>query len=153
MTSLKSYSIAVGSLFLTAFAFYSNWQIQAENHRLSLIVVTNEQREKLLNAEAKIQDDMIADIKDQLLEAKRAPTYEQGRKDAIIAMGAGKEGGSFREGWEAALQTIDYSSYADGYHAAVSQFGYTQTANMKWLVPEPSIDQKKEGIQTKVDKK
>ena len=155
MTNPKAYTIAAGSLVLTAFAFYSNWQTQAENHRLSLINVTNEQREKLINAEAKIQDDYIKDVLHELAEARRAPTYDMGYRDAIIRMGGPQQPGSYQDGWDAALKTINYDNYADGYHAAISQFGYTQTPNAKWLVPEPSseTDQKKGGEQTKVEKK
>ncbi|MEI8270803.1 MAG: hypothetical protein WCG45_05565 [bacterium] len=75
-------------------------------------------------------------LKDEVTELDRRPTYENGYKDALIRKGGPNDKGDYQNGWEDAMKlaTKD-SSYADGYHQAIQQYGYQKTS--EYLVSEP----------------
>jgi len=55
----------------------------------------------------------------------RTRTYDDGYRDAIIQIGGPSHSGSFKDGYDAATRVFLNKDYADGYHAAIKQFGYT----------------------------
>ena len=75
-------------------------------------------------------------LKDEVTELDRRPTYENGYKDALIRKGGPNDKGDYQNGWEDAMKlaTKD-STYADGYHQAIQQYGYQKTS--EYLVSEP----------------
>jgi hypothetical protein len=74
-------------------------------------------------------------LKEEVSSLERKPTYEEGSRDSILKMGGPQIPGAYRDGWDAAIQTLDTKSYADGYHAAIQQFGYAKI-NPRWLIAE-----------------
>lgn len=98
------------------------WNVQSENHRLSMANV-------IYQAEHRI-------LKDEIAEWEKKPNYDQGFKDAIVRQGGPQTPGAYQDGWDDAMKVIGtQSNYADGYHNAIQQFGYTKTAGMsRWLV-------------------
>lgn len=74
-------------------------------------------------------------LRDEVSELSRKPTYDQGFNDAIIKMGSPQNPGSYKDGWDAALKTLD-GSYQEGYHTAIQQFGYFENESVKFLVPK-----------------
>lgn len=74
-------------------------------------------------------------LKEEVSSLERKPTYEEGCRDTILKIGGPQTPGAYRDGWDAAILTLDTKSYADGYHAAISQFGYAKT-NPRWLIAE-----------------
>ena len=116
--------LAIGSAAVGCFSFYKFWDQKSENYRLSLV-------NSILSMERNI-------LKDEISQLENKPTYEEGFKDAIIRMGGPQTPGSYLDGWDAAIQVIGDSGYADGYHAAIKQFGYQKMGETKrWMVPEP----------------
>jgi len=101
------------------------WSVQKENQRLSLV-------NYIYVAEHRI-------LKDEISELASKPTYDQGYKDALIRIGGPQVPGAYQDGWDDAQKLCGAeNNYADGYHAAIQQFGYTKTTTMaRWLVPEP----------------
>lgn len=139
--------VIVSCLALAGFLAYNTWTTQRENQKLGLQNV-------LYQAEHRI-------LKDEIYQKERAladrPTYEQGYKDALVRVGGPQAPGAYQDGWDDALKIYGTENgYADGYHAAIKQFGYTKTTAMaRWLIPEPTpgTGKDKEGVPTKVDKK
>jgi hypothetical protein len=117
--------------------------VQKENQKLSLQNV-------IYHAEHRI-------LKDELYQKERAladrPTYEQGYKDALVRVGGPQTPGAYQDGWDDAMKVYADKGYADGYHAAIQQFGYTKTTGLaRWLVPESKTEDKG-GTPAKVEKK
>lgn len=103
---------------------WHTWNTQKENHRLSTI-------NSIYEAENRI-------IKDEIFERRIEPTYEQGYKAALIRVGGPQMPGAYQDGWDDATKIYAESNYAEGYHAAIEQFGYSKTTAMsRWLIPEP----------------
>lgn len=116
----------VGSIILA----YNNWNLQTENHRLSLV-------NSIYNAEHRILKEDISDL-------EKKPTYDQGFKDALIRVGGPQSDGLYRDGWDDASKFFCDASYSEGYHNAIQQFGYTQPkGTTKWLAPEQVPEQDK----------
>lgn len=114
----------IGFGIFSGFLSFSTWNQKAENHRLNLV-------NSILTVERNI-------LKDEISQLEHKPTYEEGFKDAIIRMGGPQTPGSYLDGWDAAIKVIGDSGYADGYHAAIQQFGYQKLNETKrWMVPEP----------------
>lgn len=126
---------------------YNAWTVQKENQKLGLQNV-------IYQAEHRI-------LKDEIYQKERAladrPTYEQGYKDALVRVGGPQTPGAYQDGWDDALKIYGTENgYADGYHAAIKQFGYTKTTAMsRWLAPEPKISSEKDkgSVPAKVEKK
>lgn len=139
--------IALVTIACCGFLVWTNWNTQKENQKLGLQNV-------IYQAEHRI-------LKDEIYQKERAlaerPTYEQGYKDALVRVGGPQTPGAYQDGWDDAMKIYGTDNgYADGYHAAIKQFGYTKTTAMaRWLVPEPKIgsEKDKEGVPTKVEKK
>lgn len=113
---------------LTVFTFQcsnENYRLHNENQRLK---ITND----IYLAEHRI-------LKDEIAEHEKKPTYEQGCKDTLIKMGAnGTEG--WNNGYDAAVSLLANTSYAEGYHSAIQQFGYQKPDTSRYLSPEPKKD-------------
>ena len=139
--------IVLGCVIALGFMAWTTWNTQKENQKLGLQNV-------IYQAEHRI-------LKDEIYQKERAlaerPTYEQGYKDALVRVGGPQSPGAYQDGWDDAMKIYaSENSYADGYHAAIKQFGYTKTTAMtRWLIPEPKIGSEKDkgGVPTKVEKK
>lgn len=150
------YAIAIATLSLafSAFAFYTTWRVQAENHKLSHVNAMCEQRIKLSDEQARIQQSWIDDLTNTLAEERRKPTYDAGYRDAMIRVNNPLNTGTFFDGWDAALKTIDVNNYTEGYHAAMQQMGYIIPQNARTLVPVQSSEEKTQtGTPVKLEKK
>lgn len=118
-----AWSIVIVSAFCIGATLLHTWDVKEHNHRLLLL-------NSIYEAENNI-------IKDELAEFEKKPTYEQGYETALIRGGGPQTPGAYRDGWDDALRLCGAKDYADGYHAAIEQFGYTKTTAMnRWLVPE-----------------
>lgn len=141
------HTLLLVSVLALGFMAWTTWNTQRENQKLSLQNV-------LYLAEHRILKSEIYE-KDRALDSR--PTYEQGYKDALVRVGGPQTPGAYQDGWDDAMKIYaSENSYADGYHAAIKQFGYTKTSTMaRWLIPEPKIGTEKDktGVPTKVDKK
>ena len=127
MSTKTAWIIAgISALCIGTMTLYT-WNIQTENQRLVLV-------NSIYNAEHRI-------LKEELADLLAKPTYEQGYKTALIRVGGPQNPGAYQDGWDDAAKIFNNkNSYADGYHAAVEQFGYTKTTAMnRWLVPESNI--------------
>lgn len=159
MNAKYAWYVSIASLSLCGYGFYTTWQVQAENQKLSMVKAINDERSRLLADELRIQQEQIEDLARQVVDAKQKPSYESGYKDAIVRMGGPQTPGAYQDGWDDALKTMNYEGYADGYHTAIKQFGYSKTSNMvRWLVPDLSSEkdqkqQKEGGTTTKLEKK
>lgn len=121
--------ICVGLAVFTFKCTNENYRLSNENQRLK---ITND----IYLAEHRI-------LKDEIAEHEKKPTYEQGCKDTLIKMGAnGTEG--WNNGYDAAVSLLANSSYSDGYHQAIFQFGYQKPDTSRFLVPEPQKTKKQE---------
>jgi len=116
----------ISALCVVAMAWHT-WNIQKENQRLSLM-------NSIYGVEHRI-------LKDQIFELADKPTYDQGYKAALVRVGGPQTPGAYQDGWDDAMKICGAeNNYADGYHAAIEQFGYTKnTAMNRWLIPEPKI--------------
>ena len=115
--------IWIGAILLIAFVAQDQW---SKNDNLRTLITT-------YDLETTIQDAQLADFSQQVDAAKQAEYskgFEDGRTQAGIAL---VQGGSLY-------------NYADGYHAAVSQFGdeaglevsraiFTELENLRKMVP------------------
>lgn len=131
MSTKLAWSISGVTLALCGFLAYNTYTVQRDNQRLSLINSINQAEYRIL--------------KDEIASLERQPKYDEGYKAAIIRMGGPQTPGAYQDGWDDAMKVIGAeSNYADGYHAAIQQFGYTKTAGMtRWLAPEPKIAETK----------
>ena len=103
---------------------YMTYTAQRENQRLHLANILYDLEHRL--------------YKDEIKEWEQKPSYEQGYKDAIIRVGGPQTPSAYQDGWDDAMKVIGtQSNYADGYHAAVQQFGYSKTQLCRWLAPIP----------------
>ena len=124
MKTRIAWTVAGISLVCCGVLSYNKWIIQKENQRLTLI-------NSIQQAEYRI-------LKDEISELNGKPTYDQGYKAALLRVGGPQTPGAYQDGWDDAMKMYMDSSYADGYHNAIAQFGYTKTAGMcRFLVPEP----------------
>ena len=127
--SIALASVCVGLLVWVYQSSNENYRIHNENNRLKIV-------NEIYHAEHRI-------LKDELAEWERKPGYESGVKDTLIKMGAnGTEG--FNNGYDAAASLLANSTYADGYHNAISQFGYQKPDTSRFLIPEPKKTKKQE---------
>jgi len=126
------------SLIFCAVMAYVTWRVQRENQKLSIVNTIFEHEHRIIK-------DGMEELREKIIEYKEKPTYDQGYKDALVKLGGPQNAGSYQEGWDDAtkaygiFERVDGKlSYADGYHAAINQFGYTKPASMnRWLAPDP----------------
>lgn len=132
MKTIFPWFVTVGSLVLSMFMGYQTWSTQQENYRLQFLTDVSVAEHRIL--------------KDEIQELSYRPTYEQGYKDAIVRLGGPQNSGAYQDGWDDAFKIFgDQSGYAEGYHTAIQQFGYTKTPGQnRWLVPEPTEKTKEE---------
>ena len=130
MSTKTGWVIAGISALCVGGMVWHTWNIQKENQRLSML-------NSIYEAEHRI-------LKDEIYEFSTKPTYEEGYKAALIRLGGPQVPGAYQDGWDDALKIYgENGGYAEGYHAAIAQFGYTKnTAMTRWLVPEPKIANK-----------
>lgn len=129
MSMKTAWTVAgISALCVGAMAWYT-WNVQKDNQRISLINTIYDAEHRILNDEIRELTGIIAE----------KPTYDQGFKAALIRVGGPQAPGAYQDGWDDALKLCGAeNNYADGYHAAIQQFGYTKTTAMnRWLVPEP----------------
>ena len=132
---MKNLSIALASICVGLIVWV--YQSSNENYRLKIV-------NEIYHAEHRI-------LKDELSELERRPTYESGVKDTLIKMGAnGTEG--WNNGYDAAVSLLANSSYSDGYHQAIFQFGYQKPDTSRFLAPEPKKTKKEEDQTAKITK-
>lgn len=127
MSTKNAWIIAgVSALYIGAMTLYTR-DVQTENQRLLLV-------NSIYDAEHRI-------LKEEITELLAKPTYEQGYKTALIRVGGPQSPGAYQDGWDDAAKIFNNeTTYADGYHAAIEQFGYTKTTAMtRWLVPESNV--------------
>lgn len=86
--------------------------------------VKNELRVVIYEAENRVLKDYCRELEWKVTESNGKPTYEDGQRDAIIRMGGPSNPGAYRDGYEAAVKALGKNDYAEGYHAAINQFGY-----------------------------
>lgn len=104
---------------------YQTFQTKQENGRLLLM-------NSIYQAEHRI-------FKNELKENEQKPTYEQGYRDALIRIGGPTQPGAYQDGWDAAMKVVGEGSYANGYHAAIQQFGYQKPDTSRYLIAESLI--------------
>lgn len=104
---------------------YQAFQSRQENGRLLLV-------NSIYQAEHRI-------LKDELREYEQKPTYDQGYKDALIRIGGPTQPGAYQDGWDAAMKVAGEGGYANGYHAAIQQFGYQKPDTSRYLIAESQI--------------
>jgi hypothetical protein len=68
-------------------------------------------------------------LNDEISELRSRPTYEDGYRDAVIRAGAPENASTYKDGYEAALLVVGDATYAEGYHAAIKQFGFPARPN------------------------
>lgn len=95
---------------------------------------TIEARQYRIQAENLMYQNNILLGEINLIENK--PGYNDGYRDAIIKIGGPQSPGSYQDGWDAAIRVIGDGSYANGYHTAIKQFGYTKEGNLRWIIEE-----------------
>jgi len=88
-------------------------------------------------------------LKEEVNTLERKPSYEEGCRDTILKMGGPQTPGAYMDGWNAAILTLDTRNYADGYHAAIQQFGYVKTNGNRWIVDPPLAEPKSEKSEPK----
>ncbi len=76
-------------------------------------------------------------------DLNRLPTYEQGCKDTLIKMGGPQQPGSYRDGWDAAME-LNGEGWSGGYHAAIFQFGYQKPDTSRYLAELHKLEDKSE---------
>lgn len=118
MESIRSYFLS-GFVFVAAagFCFYKQTEINKIAYE---------------NTTLRFENSIIYN---DLRYLESTPNYEDGYRDAIIKMGGPQTAGSYLDGWNAAFKVIGANNYAEGYHTAIKQFGYTQQGS-KWLIEE-----------------
>lgn len=104
--------LAAGLVVLSFLYVQKSW----ENSNLTLL-------NKLQDAELKIVDDECREYQHKL---SNTPTYEDGYKAALLKRNAG----TYSDGYQDAKVVFDGSNnYAQGYHAAITQFGFLKDIN------------------------
>lgn len=93
-----------------------------ENHRLNMVNTLNGMENRILREE-------IADL-------EKLPSYENGRRDAIIQMGGPQSGTTYHDGWKDAME-LNGEGWAGGYHCAIQQFGYQKPNYTNYLAEKP----------------
>ena len=78
-------------------------------------------------------------LRDELNEIRYKPDYESGYRDAVIKMGTPTSPGAYTDGFTAAAKIYQNSSYAEGYHNAIKQFGYNEIPNANTKLPLDNI--------------
>lgn len=68
-------------------------------------------------------------LNDEISELRSKLTYEDGYRDAVIRAGAPENASTYKDGYEAALLVVGDATYAEGYHAAIKQFGFPARPN------------------------
>lgn len=113
----------------------------SQNHTLRYV-------NAILNGENRLLNDEVGELRYVIHHSR---TYEDGFRDAMMRSG---EKGTFAEGFNAAKLKYENKSYADGYHAAVDQFG-SAWFDQKMMQPkEPELEGKgAPGIERKVSQK
>lgn len=89
---------------------------------LSALLFFSDRNGTILTQKLGYQEIEIRLLQQELAELERKGTYEQGFQDALVRTGRGS--GTFADGYDAATKIMANSSYADGYHNAIKQFGY-----------------------------
>ena len=105
------------------------FSIRGENQRLALV-------NSIYHAEHRI-------LKDEIREKEQKPTYEQGYKDAFIRIGGPQNPGAYQDGWDDAMTVVGEGGYANGYHAAIQQFGYQKPDTSRYLIALSEIREEK----------
>lgn len=107
------------------FSVSQYFAIRSENQRLQLV-------NSIYHAEHRI-------LKDEIYEYEQKPTYENGYKDALIRVGGPNTPSAYQDGWDDAMKVVAEGGYANGYHAAIQQFGYQKPDASRWLIAEANI--------------
>ena len=87
---------------------------QLEVQHLSQVNVLSEKQISLLKDQ----------VQDYVFKIETSRTYEEGVKDTLL-----RAGGSYNDGFQAARSMYENSSYTEGYHNAIAQFGYQVPKN------------------------
>lgn len=74
-------------------------------------------------------------LQQELATERSKPSFEEGFRSCVLHMGGAQQTGSYKDGWDAAVAMLNNQTYADGYHAAIEQFGFQ--AQGKLIVPKP----------------
>lgn len=109
-------------------------QTRQENNRLQLV-------NSIYQAEHRI-------LKDEIREQDQKPSYDQGYKDALIRIGGPNQPGAYQDGWDAAMKITGEGGYANGYHAAIQQFGYQKPDTSRYLIALSEVRQEKPKSET-----
>lgn len=112
--------LVVGAAFIAAFGFSMYKQLELNQLRYE-------------NTTIRFENSMISN---EIRAIESMPNYNDGYRDAIVKIGGPQSAGSYQDGWDAAFKVIGSSSYSEGYHTAIKQFGYTKDGNTKWIIQE-----------------
>jgi hypothetical protein len=111
-TKSINWVLAAATVVLGFLYIQKSW----ENSNLTLL-------NNLQDAELRIVDDECQEYRHQL---STMPTYEDGYKAALLKRNAG----TYSDGYQDAKIVFDGSNnYAQGYHAAITQFGFLKDVN------------------------
>ena len=119
MESKKPLLVVVAA-FIAAFGFSMYKQLELNQLRYE-------------NTTIRFENSMISN---EIRAIESMPNYNDGYRDAIVKIGGPQSAGSYQDGWDAAFKVIGSSSYSEGYHTAIKQFGYTKDGNTKWIIQE-----------------
>jgi len=86
---------------------------------------------RILQESLLVERGRAALLQDEVSELSRRPTYEQGYRDAIIRAGTPDAPGNYKDGYFAGFLAVGDAGYADGYHAALEQFGHKENPRAK----------------------
>lgn len=104
-------------------------QVCSYNQRLALANVIYQAEHRILKDEIRIQE--------------QKPSYDQGYKDALIRLGGPQSPGAYQDGWDGAMIVAGEGGYANGYHAAIQQFGYQKPDTSRYLIALSEIRDEK----------
>ncbi len=88
-----------------------------------------EMQAKAAEASLRFEKQRAQLLDDEISELRSKPTYEEGYRDAVIRAGAPENASAYKDGYDAALIAVGDASYAEGYHAAIKQFGFPARPN------------------------
>jgi len=112
--------LVVGAAFIAAFGFSVYKQLELNQLRYE-------------NTTIRFENSMALN---QIRTMESMPNYDDGYRDAIVKIGGPQSAGSYQDGWDAAFKVVGSSTYSEGYHTAIKQFGYTKDGNTKWIIQE-----------------
>lgn len=101
----------------------------------------DEFKANLSETEIRLLQQELALERSKLAEERMKPCFDDGYRSCILHMGGAQQTGSYKDGFDAAVKMLENRNYADGYHAAIEQFGYQSKG--KEIVPKPEPEPKK----------